>query len=158
MTDPLLPLLPNPDDRLQALLEASRGIQLRVLPGASVRLSRFTQKQVSRANPLKRTKAKPGRPKDHYQTRRKKKRTRNRSKWDQYAKWKHKFGARWLLTKEDWDMLWEYIGGYSLRLGTYERGEPVTLESLWIETGDSVKPARLWEGAEEKLRRLGYIG
>jgi hypothetical protein len=154
MSDPLLPLLLDPAVRLQALLEASRGIQLRVLPGASVRLSKFTQKQVSRENPLKRKVVKKGRPKAHYQTRRKKKRLRNKSQWDQYASWKHKFGARWLLTKEDWEQVWMFAEGYSLRLGTYERGEPVTLESLWVENSEGTK---LWEGAEEKLRRLGML-
>lgn len=155
MSDPHLPLLLDPAVRLQALLEASRGIELRVLPGASVRLSKFTLKQISRKRKVVAVKPKRGRPKEHYQTRRRKKRMRNRSKWDQYAKWKHKFGARWLLTREDWEMLWEYIGGYSLRLGTYERGEPVTLESLWVQ--EHPKGKRLWEGAEERLRREGVL-
>jgi hypothetical protein len=155
MTDPLLPPLLDPDVRLQALLEASRGIQLPVLPGASVRLSRFTRKQISRANPLKSRKKPRGRPKDHYQTRRKKKRERNRSKWDRYAKYRHRFGARWLLTRDDWEVLWMYVEGYSLRLGTYERGEAATLESIWV--ADVKTGRKLWEGAEEKLRQAGVL-
>ncbi len=59
------------------------------------------------------------------------------------------------MSKQDWlQEVGPYVEGNRLRVGVYDRKAPVTLENLWIENSRS--GAKLWEGAEEQLRRLGY--
>lgn len=146
-------LLRELDMGLDELLERSTAIELAPLPGVSVKLSRFTAKQLSRANPLKRVK--PGRRKAHYNTRRRKRREASRTMWQMYHRFKQKYGSRWQVTKEDWqEQLWPYVRGRRLRLGSYSRGDNLNIYTVWIE--DAQTGEKLWEGAEELLRLNGY--
>lgn len=138
---------------LDELVERSRSIELVPLPGVSVKLSRFTEKQMSRANPLKRT---VKRRKQHYQTRRRKLRERSRKQLAQYYRFKVRFKDRWQVTLEEWqEMLWPYVGDRGIRLGGYEKDGALTPYTIWIE--DNRTGEKLWEGAEERLRQDGYL-
>lgn len=141
----------DPQKRLEELLRAARGIELETLPLSSVKLSRFTLKQISRSRPVKRVKKK----KMHYNTRRKKKRLANNSKRGRYLKFKSLHGEAWKITEEDWDLVWDFVGDRKFRLGRYSKAEPFTLETIWIE--DKISGEKLWEGYEDRLRDMGIL-
>lgn len=150
MTEQLLPDDYDPVKRLEELLRASRGIQLDTLPLGTTKLSRFTLKQMSRRKPLRKVKRK----KKHYHTERKEKRIFNSSKRGKYLKLKNLHGENWQITEEDWDVLWDYIGGSRFRIGRYDKTEPFTMETIWVEDKQRKK---LWEGYDDRLRSVGAI-
>ena len=141
----------DPDVRLQQLLEASRGIVLDTLPLSSTRLSRFTLRQMAKEATPRR---KP-RPKEHYKTRRKRFKAENLTKGAKYRWYKSHYGEAWMITLEEWDVLWDFIGGARFKLGRYRKDEPLTMETVWIE--DSRTRRKLWEGYEDRLRGLGLL-
>lgn len=140
----------DPDKRLEELLRASRAIEIERLPLSSVKLSKFTLKQLSREHPIRPVKRK----KQHYNTRRKKAREKSHSENKQYLLHKSRKGEAWQVSREEWGVLWDYIGGCRYRLGRYSEDEPYSVENLWIESKDGKK---LWEGYEDRLRRLGML-
>ena len=143
------------------LLEASRGIVIDSTEGYKVKLSKCTLRQLSRANPIRRGCKRSGkhlrkvRQRKAYQTKRKEKRLYNLKLEQQFYQLRQRYGERWQVSKEAWlQEVGPYVEGNRLRVGVYDRKAPVTLENLWIENSRS--GAKLWEGAEEQLRRLGY--
>jgi hypothetical protein len=146
--------------RLESLMESSRAIELPRMPGHSVRLSPFSQKQLARRNPVKPGTVRTGlvwrkpRTRMSWQTQRKKWREKKRREKAVYARYKRYYAERWQVSPEDWGWLWLMIDTNRLRLGVYGPG-PVTVENIWIE--DIPSGDKRWEGAEEKLRTLGYI-
>lgn len=153
------------DLSLEELLELSRGIQLETLPGASTRLSRFTLKQISRANKIADGKRRSGKklkkinnPKKAWQTQRKRKRTNQRKAYDTpKRRWWEKnrrYGAEWGISIEEWGDIWEMVGTPRFRIGRYDSEKPWTKYNLYVESNSGEK---LYEGTEEYLRDKGYI-
>jgi hypothetical protein len=162
MTEELPPLRPLVEDSVESLLEASRGIVLEGIEGYGIKLSKFTRKQLSRANPIRNGSRRSGlhlrkvKKKMAWQTKRKKKREYNRTARQQYHQLKLRFGLRWAITLEVWlDEVAPYLEGYRVKVGVYDKEAPVDIENLWVS--DKTSGAKLWEGAEERLRRLGYM-
>ena len=161
MTEKLEGLPPLGDMSLEDLLEASRGIEILVSEGMGIKLSKFTLRQLSRANPIRRGCKRSGkhlrkvRKKKAWQTKRKEKRQYNLKLEQQFYQLRNRYGDRWQVSKESWlQEVGPYVEGNRLRVGVYDRKAPVTLENLWIE--NSRTGAKLWEGAEERMRLLGY--
>ena len=161
MTEKLEGLPPLGDMSLEDLLEASRGIEILVSEGMGIKLSKFTLRQLSRANPIRRGCKRSGkhlrkvRKKKAWQTKRKEKRQYNLKLEQQFYQLRNRYGDRWQVSKEGWlQEVGPYVEGNRLRVGVYDRKAPVTLENLWIE--NSRTGAKLWEGAEERMRLLGY--
>lgn len=171
MTEELPPMLPLTADSVESLLEASRGIQLDRVEGYGIRLSKFTRKQLSKAHPIREGSKRSGlqlrriKKKMAWQTKRKKKREYNRVPRQLYHQLRQRFGLRWAITLEVWlDEVAPYLerssvngdrlGGYRVKVGVYDKEAPVTLENLWVQEKGG---AKLWEGAEEQMRRLGYL-
>jgi hypothetical protein len=151
VTELLPPDIEDPDMVLERLLEASRTIVLDTQPLGTVRLSRFTLKQLSRTHRLRA--APKRRRKQHYHTYRRKLREKQHRRVQKYYRLKCKHKGRWQVSLEEWnDILWPYVGEQSIRIGTYDPGAVMTIYSLWIESSTG---ERLWEGAEERLRELG---
>lgn len=149
----LPPDIEDPDMVLERLLLASRTIVLDTLPLGTVRLSRFTLKQLSRQHRLRA--APKRRRKQHYHTYRRKIREKQHLRVKKYYRLKGKHKGRWQISLDEWnDVLWPYVGEQAIRVGTYAPGQQMTIYSLWIESSTG---ERLWEGAEERLRELGCI-
>lgn len=162
------PLLPpgHPDQfmSLQRLLEASRGISIPSLEGSGVRLSKFTKKQLSRANRVKPGARRSGkhlrkivRRRHPLATRRVKRewqREYHRSPRRKYWELRKKKGpAQWLITEEEWADIWDLLGTHSFEVRRYEDDKPFTKYNLYIYN----KSGKLYEGAEEQLRDLGAL-
>jgi hypothetical protein len=151
----------TPEERLERLLEASRGLELRLMPGAGLtRLSRFTLKQMSRK--LKRVPkgskraglvVRRKRRKQHYLTRRKAQRKEDRSCVAMYTGYRLKYKERWQMPREDWDVLWEYVKDRRFTLRVYPGLNEVRLDSVYCVDNNSGE--RLWEGLNDRLRELG---
>lgn len=149
-------------DSLEALLEESKTIQLLRTEGHTVRLSRFTLRQLSRANKIRSGYKRSGgrlkkvKQKKAWQTKRKEKRKYNQKLEQYFYRYQHRYGVRWQVTMDSWlQEVGPLVEGYRLRIGVYEKEAPMTLENLWFE--DSRSGEKLWEGAEERLRLLGHI-
>jgi hypothetical protein len=160
-----VPLL-DPSVRLEALLERSRGVLLPKVEGATIRLSKFSKKQLSR-----RVKVRPGavrkglrlrtvksRPKRHYKSemkaqrewQRKYHRSARRKFWELRKK---KGPDQWLVTEDEWNDIWELLGTWRFTVLRYDDSAPYTKYNLYIFD----KSGKLYEGAEEHLRDLGYL-
>jgi hypothetical protein len=152
---------------LEELVERSRGIQLPKVEGATVKLSRFTQKQLSRRNRVrpgtkrkgKHLRAVKKRPRRHYKTalkvRREWQREYHRSPRRKFWELRKKKGPeQWLLTEEEWADIWDLIGTHEFEVRRYEEDKPFTKYNLYIFAPDGTK---LYEGYEEQLRDIGAI-
>jgi hypothetical protein len=159
--------VPDPSVRLQALLEASRGIQLPKVEGSTIKLSKFTKKQLSRRNKVRPGTVRKGkhlrvvkkRPRRHYKTalkvRREWQRAYHRSARRKFWELRKKKGAeQWLITEEEWADIWDLLGTHSFEVRRYEEDKPFTKYNLYIFT---LKGVKLYEGYEEQLRDLGYL-
>lgn len=162
-------LLPpgHPDQymSLQALLERSRGISIPTLEGSGVRLSRFTQKQISRAHRVKPGTRRKGkhlrkivRRRHPLSTRRVKRewqreyhRSPRRKFWELRKKKGHE---QWLITEEEWAEIWDLLGTHSFEVRRYEDDKPFTKYNIYIYDKSGKK---LYEGAEEALRDIGAL-
>ena len=160
-------MLPPGDDRLQALLERSRGIQLRQVEGSTVRLSKFTKKQLSRRNKVRPGTVRRGRhlrtikkrPKRHYKTalkvRREWQREYHRSARRKFWELRKKKGpTEWAITEDEWNEIWDLLGTWRFEVRRYDEDKPFTKYNLFVYSPDGVK---LYEGSEEQLRDIGYI-
>lgn len=154
----------DPDLALQALLERSRGVVLEVLPGASTKLSRFTLKQIARANPIREGSRrsglrlrKVGRRKLTARQKRartlKRDRARLREPMRIYSLRKTRYKDQWQISPEDWLNVLDWVGTTQCTFGRYWTDKPWTIYNLHIT---SLEGRSLFEGADEYLRSVGY--
>jgi hypothetical protein len=158
--------VPDPSVRLQALLGASRGIVLPTVEGSTVRLSKFTKKQLSRRNKVRPGTVRKGltlrttkrRPRRHYKTalkvRREWQREYHRSARRKFWELRKKKGPDWQVTEDEWNEIWDLLGTWRFEVRRYEEDKPFTKYNLFVFAPDGRK---LYEGAEEYLRELGMI-
>jgi hypothetical protein len=158
--DPLAMLHQTPDERLEALLLSLEGLPLETLPGSGVKLSKFTLKQMSRkVKPVPEDSKRSGlrlkakRPRQHYQTRRKQWRKENKTKTSQFHSHRHSKGDLWEISKEDWEVLWDFVGGRSYTLKRYSKADAYRMDTVYAY--DNKTKEKLWEGYDDKLRQLG---
>jgi hypothetical protein len=152
--------------RLDELVKQSKTVLLPKVEGSTIRLSKFSKKQLSR-----RVKVRPGtkrhgkllrtvksRPKRHYKSemkaqrewQRKYHRSARRKFWELRKK---KGPDQWLVTEDEWNDIWELLGTWRFTVLRYDDSAPYTKYNLYIFD----KSGKLYEGAEEQLRDMGYI-
>jgi hypothetical protein len=156
----------DPSVRLQALVERSRGIVLPKIEGSTIRLSKFTKKQLSRANKVRPGTVKRGRrlfkrkrKRHHLTTRRVRRewqREYHRSPRRKFWELRKKKGEDWQVREDEWNEIWDLLGGCtSFEVRRYEEDKPFTKYNLYIyRRSDKHK---LYEGKEEELRDIGAI-
>lgn len=145
--------------------ERSRALQLGRLPGSTVRLSEFSKKQLARKVRLVPGARRSGlrlrkpRTKRAWQTKRAYERRWQKKNYDserrRYWKYSHEWRSEWAVSEEEWSEIWYLIGTPRIALRRYDVGLPFTKYNLYIEELKTTR--RLYEGAEELMRELGYI-
>ena len=146
----------RPHTRLERLLEALSGTTLPTLPGATVKRSKFTTRQLARDNPLRgkvrRKKYKSRRDSFLRKKRIRQARYREETLLDRdrcYGFYRTKYRDRWDITKDEWDKIWEEYGldGVSPVVSPIRKG--VRMDKYGIV----IKPKQ-----ERKLRTAIYDG
>jgi hypothetical protein len=160
--------VPDPVVRLDELLRASRGIVLPRVEGSTVKLSKFTKKQLSRRNKVRPGTVRKGkhlrtvkkRPKRHYKTalkvRREWQRAYHRSARRKFWELRKKKGpSEWQVSEAEWNDIWELLDTPDFEVRRYEEDKPFTKYNLYIYQRSDMK--KLYEGYEEQLRDIGAI-